>query len=122
MDTNTSRLEKFKNTRSYKELVDKHNLNESGVWRVFGEDPNCEISGHHQEPELGLFSGVLDDIIEFAVDLPGFWEWGAGGRITKMKAPIFITHDVIQERRSDIERIKSLTLELEALKVKHNIK
>lgn len=56
---------------------------EYGTWRVTGEDPNCDFGGHHHEPELGTFTGLYKDVVNKAVDLPGFLQWGGGGKIVK---------------------------------------
>ena len=81
-----------KNCYSGKQLLRSHSLSESGIWEVFGEDPNCDMGGHHHEPYLGKFSGTLEDVIRHAVTMSGFWQWGGGGRI----------------RRSDVETITQL--------------
>lgn len=67
-----------------KELTKKYSLTEFAVWRITGEDPNCDLGGHHYEPNLGTVTGVLEDVVEYAVSLDGFFAWGGGGRITKL--------------------------------------
>jgi hypothetical protein len=104
-------LERFRNTWSYKHLLEKHSLQEVGIWRVRGEDPNCDFGGHHYQPDLGTFEGKLEDIIAYAVDLPSFWQWGAGGDITKISAPMKIDADSVH-KRAEAER---LVRELEEL-------
>jgi hypothetical protein len=69
---------------SGRKLLEQHNLNENGLWKIYGEDPNCDLGGAHHEPELGLVEGCLKDVIEYAVELPRFWQWGSGGRIVKV--------------------------------------
>lgn len=71
----------FLRTYSGSKLLEKHQLSEEGTWEVRGEDPNCDLGGPHHEPFLGVYSGRLEDVIRMAVDLPGFWQWGGGGRI-----------------------------------------
>ena len=58
---------------------------EFGTWRVYGEDPNCDLGGPHHEPDLGTFTGLYKDVVNKAVDLPGFFTWGGGGKIVKEK-------------------------------------
>jgi hypothetical protein len=70
---------------SGRRLLEKHSLSETGTWRIRGEDPNCDLAGHHHMPDLGVVEGKLDDIIRYAVSLPGFWQWGAGGEISKIE-------------------------------------
>ena len=81
--TKAEQLEKYHRTFSYKTLMEKHTLQEEGVWQVHGEDDNAGLSGPHYEPLLGTYEGKLEDVIKVAVMLPGFWAWGAGGRIKK---------------------------------------
>lgn len=56
---------------------------ELGVFE--GEDPNCDFGGSHYQPELGTVEGRLEDVIRYAVKLPNFYTWGAGGDIEKIK-------------------------------------
>jgi hypothetical protein len=83
---------------SGRELLKKHSLDEIGVWKILGEDPNCDFGGHHHQPELAIVEGKLGDIIAYAVELTSFWQWGAGGVIRKMNAPIKITAESNAER------------------------
>ncbi len=69
-----------------------------------------------------MFSGKLIDIINYAVELDGFWQWGSGGNIEKLPEPIHITADSLQKRKNDLEEITELTKKLEELKIKNNIK
>ena len=62
----------------------KHALSTYGLWRVRGEDPNCDMGGTHYEPDLGTYEGTLEEVIRYAVELPSFWQWGAGGRFEKV--------------------------------------
>ena len=62
----------------------KDRLNEYGVWKVTGEDPNCDFGGAHYEPILGYYEGELCKVIEIGVKLEGFWSWGAGGDFVKI--------------------------------------
>lgn len=70
---------------SGKKLLVKHSLNEVGTWRIRGEDPNCDFGGAHYQPELGTVEGRLEDVIRYAVKLPGFYTWGGGGDILKVE-------------------------------------
>lgn len=79
--TKQSNFERFRQTYSYRKLIEEHSLDTVGEWKVFGEDPNPDWGGPHVEPFLGHFKGVLIDVINKAVELPEFWQWGAGGRI-----------------------------------------
>lgn len=65
-------------------LREKHSLDEEGMWRIRGEDPNCDFSGPHYQPELGTVEGKLRNVVEHAVQMDGFYTWGGGGDITKV--------------------------------------
>lgn len=77
-------FENYKTTYEYRILLEKHSLSEEGTWRVQGEDSNCDWGGHHHMPDLGYYTGRLEDIIALAVEMPSFWTWGAGGKISKI--------------------------------------
>lgn len=70
-------IKDFEKCYGYKDIKDK--LCVYGIWHVTGEDPNCDFGGSHHQPTLGYFEGVLSDVVEYAVNLPCFWQWGAGG-------------------------------------------
>jgi len=75
----------FVNGYTGTELLKSYFLNEKGVWRILGEDPNCDMAGSHSQPFLCLFSGTLDQAINHAISLPSFFTWGSGGTIIKEK-------------------------------------
>lgn len=79
-----TKRDKFICTYFAKKMLEKHSLDEYGLWLIKGEDPNCDLGGHHYQPNLGTVEGVLSDVIDYAVELPQFWQWGAGGEITKV--------------------------------------
>jgi hypothetical protein len=68
-----------------KKLLEKHSLNEVGIWQIRGEDPNCDMGGAHYQPNLGTVEGRLEDVIRYAVKLPEFYTWGSGGNIEKIE-------------------------------------
>lgn len=72
-------------TYSGQQLLKKHTLDEYGIWQVLGEDPNCDLGGHHYNPNLGYIEGNLKSVIEKAVGMKGFWTWGYGGEIKKIE-------------------------------------
>jgi len=97
---------------SGRELLKKHSLDETGTWEIVGEDPNCDLGGHHYQPKLGMVEGRLGDIIAYAVELPSFWTWGAGGDIKKIGKPIKITAESNAERARLQEQAARLREEL----------
>ena len=113
-----SPLDRYKRTYGYSELIKKHSLSEVGTWEVRGEDPNCDFGGHHHHmPKLGTFEVKLEDIVAYAVTLSGFWQWGAGGDITKVSAPIKIDSNSVAQRVAVEQRIQYLEEELAKAKV-----
>ena len=106
---------------SGKELLKKHSLSDTGLWRIKGEDPNCDFGGHHYQPDLGVVEGTLKDVIEYAVNLKSFWTWGGGGSIE----PVKITKvdsaankrraELIQEARDLEARLKAINAEIKEI-------
>jgi len=114
----SDKFDKYMKTYSAKMLLEKHSLEETNTWEVRGEDPNCDFGGPHHQPLLGIFEGVLYDVIEHAVELPGFWQWGAGGdikarRVTKV---VKINPQTRAKRQEIRNRIQALESELASLK------
>jgi hypothetical protein len=101
-------IAQFKKTYNGQELLKKHSLDEEGNWRIFGEDPNCDFGGHHHQPELGLVTGRLEDVIEHAVNLDRFWQWGSGGDIRKLGQPVKVDRNANRQRVKNIARIAEL--------------
>jgi hypothetical protein len=69
---------------SGKKLSEKHAMNETGFWKISGEDPNCDLCGPHHQPDLGVVEGTLKDALIYALKHPNFYTWGGGGDITKI--------------------------------------
>jgi hypothetical protein len=111
--TPQQRLEQFLNTYSGRELVKKYDMSQTGVWKVLGEDPNCDFGGHHYQPELGMFAGTLEDVMAYAVTLSNFWAWGAGGDIQLMSAPVKIDKHSTARRVAAEQKVKELEAALE---------
>ena len=107
-----SALDKYKGSYSYRALVQKHKLTETGTWKVRGEDENCDFGGSHYMPELGMFEGKLEDIVAYAVTIPRFWTWGSGGSIEKVGPPIKIDSESNAKRIAAQEKISRLEAEL----------
>ena len=78
-------IDKYKSTYSGSRLIQKHSLSDYGVWKINGEDPNCDLGGSHSNPYLCTVEGTLENVIKHAVALQGFWQWGGGGVITKIE-------------------------------------
>lgn len=109
----SKRLSEYQNSWAYKRILESHTLGEYGIWRVFGEDPNCDMGGHHQ-PELGTYEGKLSDVMELAVELPNFWQWGAGGSIEKAATPIKVDANTNAKRDALKHKIANIQATLKA--------
>jgi len=77
-------IEDFRRTHNGGEFLEKHALDETGTWQIYGEDPNCDMTGYHSSPLLETVTGKLSDVIVHAVNLEGFWNWGCGGYLKKI--------------------------------------
>lgn len=42
-------------------LIETYPLDQEGIWQIYGEDPNCDLGGHHYEPLLATVTGKLED-------------------------------------------------------------
>lgn len=119
MSTN---YEKYLGTHAGIRLLSEHNLNEAGVWEILGEDPNCDLSGHHHQPQLAIVEGTLAQAIVCGVNLKGFWQWGAGGNFRKYKIPVplKLTDNVLGDLSKLKERQKVLQNELDTIEAALN--
>lgn len=103
----TKEASKYLETYGGKELLKKHSLEETGFWRILGEDPNCDWGGSHYNPDLGTVEGRLGDVIEYGVRLPNFWAWGGGGEFKKV---IMKPVKKVEDARREAARIAELKL------------
>lgn len=102
MSNSTSQRDRFLASWSGGRLLRDHSLSDYGEWKVYGEDPNCDMGGHHHTPYLGRFKGTLSEVIDKAVSLSGFFAWGAGGDIKQVTEEAVVslssdTTDIIPE-------------------------
>ncbi len=102
-----SRYDDYLKTYAGRTLLEKHSLDQVGTWQVRGEDPNCDMGGAHYMPELGVYEGRLRDIIEMAVELPRFWQWGAGGSFELISIKK-VDADTAKRQRQLREELKAL--------------
>jgi hypothetical protein len=109
------RYEHFISGYSGRKLLSNHSLTETGTWRIYGEDPNCDMGGVHIEPDLGLIEGMLDDVIREAVSYGNFFAWGGGGRIEKYSNPKVKKAKTKEQRENaEYEALAAKRNELEA--------
>jgi hypothetical protein len=95
-----------KNKHVRERLLKDHSPSEFGTWRILGEDPNCDLGGAHHEPELETVTGTYANVVEYAMTLGSFFQWGAGGRIKKVS-----THHKNIDKVFNNPRIKQLEKE-----------
>lgn len=116
-------LEQFKkyteHTYSGKKLLEQNSLDDVGIWKIKGEDPNCDFGGSHHQPDLGIVEGKLRDVIMYGVMLPGFWQWGHGGdfqlignKIPKIDVNSWVVREELLNEQERLEK------ELKAVKDK----
>ena len=105
MSNKQSNYERFIESSTYSLLMKKHSLDEPGLWQIFGEDPNCDFGGCHSQPRLGFVEGNLNDVILYAVELPGFWQWGAGGDIKKVDNIKKVDSKTAERRKFLLEKL-----------------
>lgn len=108
-------VKEYLSTWSGKDLLKNHSLDETGLWKILGEDPNCDLGGHHYTPELGLVTGKLENVIAYALTLPHFYTWGAGGSFKKVPTPREITAGMTAERIRLEEEAQALREKLAAV-------
>lgn len=108
----SNNLEKYLSGWSYKN--DPIPLDKVGIFRVKGEDPNPDFGGSHYQPELGVFRGKFEDVASYAVEIPGFWQWGAFGSIEEIVIKE-ITADSPKKRKALLEEQKVLKKKLKEI-------
>ena len=112
--TEENSFQRYLKTYSGNKLLKEHSLDEEGTWHVFGEDPNCDMGGHHHEPDLGYIEGSLRDVITAAVNIPCFWTWGGGGRIIREETPKAKRAKEVLDRNSELEELLKKRKEIDA--------
>lgn len=90
-----------------KRLLEKYPATQVGVWSIHGEDPNCDLGGSHHEPHLETVTGTYSNVVEYALKLPGFFQWGSGGCIRLIPPHGNLTNVDVP----NIEKIKKLEAE-----------
>jgi hypothetical protein len=92
MSKTVNNYQRYLQTYAGKKLLEKHDLEEVGHWRVLGEDPNCDWGGSHHQPYLTTMYGRLYDVLREAVELGGFWNWGSGREIIRTETVMAKTY------------------------------
>ena len=108
----SNNLEKYLSGWSYKS--NPIPLDKVGIFRVKGEEPNPDFGGRDYQPELGVFRGKFEDVASYAVEISGFWQWGAGGSIDEIKIKE-ITADSSKKRKALLAEQKVLKKKLKEI-------
>lgn len=98
-------------------LLGKFPATQDGIWEVRGEDPNCDLGGAHYQPLLGYYKGRYSDIVDYALELSGFFQWGYGGDIKEVKI-VEIDASKKKQLQEAKARLKELDKEKEDLEAK----
>lgn len=75
----SEKYERYLRTDIGRDLISKHKYDEMSLWRI-----TSEADTGHGGKDMGIVNGKLDDVIEYAVNLPGFWAYGSGGKINPL--------------------------------------
>jgi hypothetical protein len=76
-------LDRYLLTRKGTELLSNHSLDETGVWTVFGEEPDGDMYGNNRRPFIGCYRGSLRDVLVYVTSHDLFWSWGGGGVVRR---------------------------------------
>lgn len=103
-------------------LLGYYNDNETGIWKILGEDPNPDMAGPHHEPELETLSGTYKNVVEYALTLPRFFGWGYGGMIVKMNERVRNIDKMINNQKLIALQTEKTRLLARLSEVEHGIK
>lgn len=81
------------------------------VYAVYGEDPNCDMGGHHHNPFLGNYEGTFVEVLEHvANNVSGFYQWGGGGHIKPVSLLQEYSNTIVidEKKKLKVERKKKL--------------
>ena len=92
-----------------------HSADEEGLWAIHGEDPNCDLGGSHVEPHLETVEGRYGDVLDYALSLPGFFGWGAGGSIRKITVKRRVDAETIGKRAEMLKKRAALQAQLDKI-------
>lgn len=115
MQKKSNNFERYMKTYSG-QRIPRTDLDRVAFWEIRGEDPNCDMGGHHHQPYLGTVQGRLREVIEYAVELPGFWQWGGGGDFREVKVQTISDMakraDLLKEKADLEARLKEIDNQL----------
>lgn len=109
------------NDRVRAKLLEGQLRGKVGVWKILGEDPNCDLGGSHHQPTLATVQGKYEDAVEYALGLSGFFTWGGGGNveevnILKVDGAALKQRAILSSRRTTLKaELAEVEAELKAL-------
>ena len=62
-------------------LLGLYPTRQTGTWIIRGEDDNADLAGPHSTPRIAEYTGTYEEALDYALSLPRFITWGAGGSI-----------------------------------------
>jgi hypothetical protein len=101
--------------RARQRLMELHATSDEGIWSIHGEDPNCDLGGSHVEPHIETVEGRYGDIVDYALSLPDFFNWGHGGSIRKIEIKKKVDAATIGQRAELLKRRAELQAELDQI-------
>lgn len=113
--THKEKVESFISEYSFDNNLKNNSLSTYGIWRINGEDPNCDFGGSHSNPYLETVEGTLENAIHYAVELPRFYTWGSGGEITRVIVKKIDDTSVVVRKEKE-EKIKALEMEINKIR------
>ena len=101
--------------RARTRLAALYGRDEEGLWAIHGEDPNCDMGGSHIEPHIETVEGQYGDVLDYALSLDGFFNWGHGGSIRKIEVRKHIDANTVGERAKLLKKRAALQAEIDAI-------
>lgn len=102
--------------RAKARLLAQFPLTKEGIWEVRAEDENCDLGGSHYQRLLGYYSGRYGDIVDFALELRGFFAWGHGGDIKEVTVTQIDASKAkqLKEAKAELAELEKRKKDLEA--------
>lgn len=72
-------------TRARERLLAEYDPELESTWQIKGEDMNADLGGRHECPILGYVRGKYKNVVEHALSVPRFFNWGYGGDVTQIE-------------------------------------
>jgi hypothetical protein len=99
--------------RARQRLIALHGANDEGLWAIHGEDPNVDLGGSHIEPHIETVEGKYGDVVDYALSLPGFFNWGHGGSVRKIEVKRKVDQTTIGRRAELLKKRAELQRQID---------